>query len=328
MNIGIETAAAQFLSWEYLFRIFDIVSLLCVVRNKLGKGRPFFCRLTFGSNLSLSYHRTSLTSLFSLLYMCWKYIACLGARQWWKEGGGGEEQNKRPHVAKNAWVSSDILPLRWITSSPHSHGRKVAREVEGDEAAVMWEPVYQISSRDSFTVLTARHNRGYRYTSPHRLSTDPLVCTWTVRKEEMRRRRGRRERKKGEERDGGEEGKEGEEKKERGRGTEGRERGEGGGRRERRGRRFGRGRRGRRVRKWRKGRRGRRWRKGRRWSREMKERRGKRKEGWKEGKEGKEEGAEGGEGGERRGRRWRKERRGKKRRRVWKGMKGSRGRTI
>jgi hypothetical protein len=30
MNVGIGTAAAQFLSWEYLFRIFRIVSLQCV----------------------------------------------------------------------------------------------------------------------------------------------------------------------------------------------------------------------------------------------------------------------------------------------------------
>jgi hypothetical protein len=29
MNVGIGTLAAQFLSWEYLFRIFDIVSLQC-----------------------------------------------------------------------------------------------------------------------------------------------------------------------------------------------------------------------------------------------------------------------------------------------------------
>jgi hypothetical protein len=29
MNLGIETVAAQFLSWEYLFRIFSIVSLQC-----------------------------------------------------------------------------------------------------------------------------------------------------------------------------------------------------------------------------------------------------------------------------------------------------------
>ncbi len=29
MNVGIETVAPQFLSWEYLFRIFGIVSLQC-----------------------------------------------------------------------------------------------------------------------------------------------------------------------------------------------------------------------------------------------------------------------------------------------------------
>jgi hypothetical protein len=29
MNVGIGTVAAQFLSWEYLFQIFGIVSLQC-----------------------------------------------------------------------------------------------------------------------------------------------------------------------------------------------------------------------------------------------------------------------------------------------------------
>jgi hypothetical protein len=30
MNVGIRTVAAQLLSWEYLFRIFGIVSLRCI----------------------------------------------------------------------------------------------------------------------------------------------------------------------------------------------------------------------------------------------------------------------------------------------------------
>jgi hypothetical protein len=30
MNLGIRTVGAQFLSWEYLFKIFGIVSLQCI----------------------------------------------------------------------------------------------------------------------------------------------------------------------------------------------------------------------------------------------------------------------------------------------------------
>jgi hypothetical protein len=33
MNVGIGTVAAQFLFWEYLFRIFGIVSLQCVSKE-------------------------------------------------------------------------------------------------------------------------------------------------------------------------------------------------------------------------------------------------------------------------------------------------------
>jgi hypothetical protein len=34
MNVEIGTEAAQFLCWEYLLRIFGIVSLQCVVQNQ------------------------------------------------------------------------------------------------------------------------------------------------------------------------------------------------------------------------------------------------------------------------------------------------------
>jgi hypothetical protein len=30
MNVGVGTVAPQFLSWEYLFQIFGLVSLLCI----------------------------------------------------------------------------------------------------------------------------------------------------------------------------------------------------------------------------------------------------------------------------------------------------------
>jgi hypothetical protein len=33
MNVGIETVAAQFLFWEYLFRVFGILSLQCTMQN-------------------------------------------------------------------------------------------------------------------------------------------------------------------------------------------------------------------------------------------------------------------------------------------------------
>jgi hypothetical protein len=37
MNVGIGTVAAQFLFWEYLFRIFDIVSLQCSFLSPIAK---------------------------------------------------------------------------------------------------------------------------------------------------------------------------------------------------------------------------------------------------------------------------------------------------
>ncbi len=45
MNVGIGTVAAQFLSWEYLFRIFGIVSLQCVPFVELicGPPRSYLC---------------------------------------------------------------------------------------------------------------------------------------------------------------------------------------------------------------------------------------------------------------------------------------------
>jgi hypothetical protein len=38
MNVGIATDAEQFLFWEYLFRIFGIVSLQCGVVGKFTAG--------------------------------------------------------------------------------------------------------------------------------------------------------------------------------------------------------------------------------------------------------------------------------------------------
>ncbi len=49
MNVGVGTVAAQFLSWEYLFRIFASVSLQCINQEMVWKShKESFFYLSWG----------------------------------------------------------------------------------------------------------------------------------------------------------------------------------------------------------------------------------------------------------------------------------------
>jgi hypothetical protein len=66
MNVGIWTVAAQFLSWEYLFRIFGIVSLQCTHHNIL----PSFFNLTQLIHTLAAIPRYILNTVDWLLLLC------------------------------------------------------------------------------------------------------------------------------------------------------------------------------------------------------------------------------------------------------------------